>query len=72
VEYVSSGVGSLATNADRLIPIARSTVLCILLPRLLSIAITMAIMIELEPIGIKVNLVSPGFTKTNLNGFESF
>jgi NAD(P)-dependent dehydrogenase (short-subunit alcohol dehydrogenase family) len=33
-------------------------------------AITMAMMIELEPTGIKVNLVSPGFTKTNLNGFE--
>jgi NAD(P)-dependent dehydrogenase (short-subunit alcohol dehydrogenase family) len=27
-------------------------------------------MIELEGSGIKVNLVSPGFTSTNLNGFE--
>jgi NAD(P)-dependent dehydrogenase (short-subunit alcohol dehydrogenase family) len=26
-------------------------------------------MIELESTGIKVNLVSPGFTKTNLNGY---
>ena len=25
--------------------------------------------IELEPEGIKVNAVSPGFTKTNLNGY---
>jgi NAD(P)-dependent dehydrogenase (short-subunit alcohol dehydrogenase family) len=27
-------------------------------------------MVELESTGIKVNLVSPGFTKTNLNGYE--
>jgi NAD(P)-dependent dehydrogenase (short-subunit alcohol dehydrogenase family) len=32
-------------------------------------AITLAIMIELESTNIKVNLVSPGFTKTNLNGY---
>jgi NAD(P)-dependent dehydrogenase (short-subunit alcohol dehydrogenase family) len=31
-------------------------------------AITLAMMIELESTGIKVNLVSPAFTKTNLNG----
>jgi NAD(P)-dependent dehydrogenase (short-subunit alcohol dehydrogenase family) len=33
-------------------------------------AITLAMMLELESTGIKVNLVSPGFTKTNLNGYE--
>jgi len=27
-------------------------------------------MVELESTGIKVNLVSPAFTKTNLNGYE--
>jgi NAD(P)-dependent dehydrogenase (short-subunit alcohol dehydrogenase family) len=27
-------------------------------------------MVELEATGIKVNLVSPGFTRTNLNGYE--
>ncbi len=32
-------------------------------------AITLAMMFELEGSGIKVNLVSPGFTKTNLNGY---
>jgi NAD(P)-dependent dehydrogenase (short-subunit alcohol dehydrogenase family) len=32
-------------------------------------AITLAMAIELEPTGIKVNAVSPGFTKTNLNGY---
>jgi len=30
--------------------------------------LTVAIAIELEPEGIKVNAVSPGFTRTNLNG----
>ena len=30
---------------------------------------TLAMVIELEPDGIKVNAVSPGFTKTNLNGY---
>jgi NAD(P)-dependent dehydrogenase (short-subunit alcohol dehydrogenase family) len=33
-------------------------------------AITLAMMIELESTRIKVNLVTPGFTKTNLNGYE--
>src|ERR1700729_3551377 len=32
-------------------------------------AINLAMMVELESTGIKVNLVSPGFTKTNLNGY---
>jgi NAD(P)-dependent dehydrogenase (short-subunit alcohol dehydrogenase family) len=30
---------------------------------------TVAMAIELEPEGIKVNAVSPGFTKTNLNNY---
>jgi NAD(P)-dependent dehydrogenase (short-subunit alcohol dehydrogenase family) len=30
---------------------------------------TLAMMIELESTGIKVNLVSPTHTKTNLNGY---
>ena len=30
---------------------------------------TLAMAIELESTGIKVNAVSPGFTKTNLNNF---
>jgi NAD(P)-dependent dehydrogenase (short-subunit alcohol dehydrogenase family) len=67
---VSSGVGSLTTNADPAFPYhafygpvypASKTALN---------AITLAIIIELESTGIKVNLVSPGFTKTNLNGYE--
>jgi NAD(P)-dependent dehydrogenase (short-subunit alcohol dehydrogenase family) len=33
-------------------------------------AITLAMMVELESTGIKVKLVSPGFTRTSLNGYE--
>ena len=66
---VSSGVGSLTTNADPNYPYhaffgpvypASKTALN---------AITLAMMVELESTNIKVNLVSPGFTKTNLNGY---
>ena len=66
---VSSAVGSLASNADPAYPYhpmfgpvypASKTALN---------AITLAMMVELESTGIKVNLVSPGFTKTNLNGY---
>jgi NAD(P)-dependent dehydrogenase (short-subunit alcohol dehydrogenase family) len=66
---VSSGAGSLTMNANpanghRSIfgPVypASKTALN---------ALTLAMAIELEPEGIKVNAVSPGFTKTNLNGF---
>jgi NAD(P)-dependent dehydrogenase (short-subunit alcohol dehydrogenase family) len=32
-------------------------------------AMTLAMAIKLEPEGIKVNAVSPGFTKTNLNNY---
>jgi len=66
---VSSAVGSLTANADPAYPYhpmfgpvypASKTALN---------AITLAMMVELESTGIKVNLVSPGFTKTNLNGY---
>src|ERR1700734_3044682 len=66
---VSSGVGSLTSNADPAYPYhalfgpiypASKTALN---------AMTLAMMIELESTDIKVNLVSPGFTKTNLNGY---
>jgi NAD(P)-dependent dehydrogenase (short-subunit alcohol dehydrogenase family) len=66
---VSSGAGSLARNSDpahfgRLIfsptYAASKTALN---------ALTIAMAIELEPEGIKVNAVSPGFIKTNLNNY---
>jgi NAD(P)-dependent dehydrogenase (short-subunit alcohol dehydrogenase family) len=66
---VSSGVGSLTTNSDPAFgyrsifgPVypASKTALN---------ALTVAMALELEPEGIRVNAVSPGFTKTNLNGY---
>ncbi len=67
---VSSGVGSLTLNADPGYPYhlyfgpiypASKTALN---------GITLAMMVELESTDIKINLVSPGFTSTNLNGYE--
>ena len=67
---VSSGAGSLTTNSDpafhyRAIfgPVypASKTALN---------ALTVAMAAELEPEGIKVNAVSPGFTRTNLNAYQ--
>ncbi|HEY1694200.1 MAG TPA: SDR family NAD(P)-dependent oxidoreductase [Polyangiaceae bacterium] len=67
---VSSGVGSLTTNADPAYPhramfgpgySASKTALN---------AMTLAMAIELESTNIKVNAVTPAFTKTNLNGYE--
>src|SRR3984957_11250188 len=67
---LSSVVGSLTVNADPsfhyralyspIYPASKAALN----------AVTLAMMIELESTGIKVNLVSPGFTKTNLNGYE--
>ncbi len=66
---VSSGVGSLTMAADPqgryrstfgpVYPASKTALN----------AITLAMSIELEAEGIKVNAVSPGFTKTNLNGY---
>ncbi len=66
---VSSGVGSMTTNADPnfayrayygpIYPASKAAMN----------AMSLAMQIELEPTNIKVNLVSPGFTKTNLNGY---
>jgi NAD(P)-dependent dehydrogenase (short-subunit alcohol dehydrogenase family) len=39
-------------------------------PRRLSTPMTLAMAIELESTGIKVNACSPGFPKTNLNNYE--
>ena len=66
---VSSGVGSLATNADPdyqyhamfgpMYPASKTALN----------GITLSMMIELESTEIKVNLVSPAFTSTALNSF---
>ncbi|MGH8127636.1 MAG: SDR family NAD(P)-dependent oxidoreductase [Gammaproteobacteria bacterium] len=67
---VSSGVGSLATNADPAFPYHKFFGPVYPASKAALNAVTLAMMVELESTGIKVNLVSPGFTKTNLNGFE--
>ena len=67
---VSSRVGSLTSNADPSHPFHASYGPVYPASKTALNAITLAMMIELESTGIKVNLVSPGFTKTNLNGYE--
>jgi NAD(P)-dependent dehydrogenase (short-subunit alcohol dehydrogenase family) len=67
---VSSGVGSLATNANPAYSYRTFFSPVYSASKTALNAVTLAMMIELEKSEIKVNLVSPGFTKTNLNGFE--
>ena len=69
IVHVSSGAGSLTRNLDpanshRAIfgptyPASKTALN----------ALTAAMAIELEPDGVPVNAISPGFVKTNLNGF---
>jgi NAD(P)-dependent dehydrogenase (short-subunit alcohol dehydrogenase family) len=66
---VSSGVGSLTANADPAYPYHSMFGPVYPASKAAENAITLAIMIELEDTDIKVNLVSPAFTATNLNGF---
>ena len=66
---VSSGVGSLADNADPAFPYRPIFGPVYPASKAALNAMTLAMMIELESTGIKVNLVSPAFTKTNLNGY---
>lgn len=67
---VSSGVGSLTANADPAYPYHKQFGPVYSASKAALNAITLAIMVELEATDIKVNLVSPGFTSTNLNGYE--
>jgi len=67
---VSSGVGSLTTNADPAFPYRAIFSPGYSASKTALNAITLAMMIELENTSIKVNLVSPGFTSTALNNFE--
>jgi NAD(P)-dependent dehydrogenase (short-subunit alcohol dehydrogenase family) len=66
---VSSGVGSLTANADPTHPYHANYGPVYPASKAALNAMTLAMMIELESTGIKVNLVSPAFTKTNLNGY---
>ena len=67
---VSSGVGSLTLNADPAMHYHKSFGPVYPASKTALNAMTLAMMIELEDTPIKVNLVSPAFTKTNLNGYE--
>lgn len=66
---VSSAVGSLTMNADPAFPYRSIYGPVYPASKAALNAITLAMMIELEESGIKVNLVSPAFTKTKLNGY---
>jgi NAD(P)-dependent dehydrogenase (short-subunit alcohol dehydrogenase family) len=67
---VSSGVGSLTLNAGKTYSYRTLFSPVYSASKTALNAITVAMMVELESSGIKVNLVSPGFTSTNLNGYE--
>ncbi len=66
---VSSGAGSLTRNADPSAPYRSIFGPVYPASKTALNAITLAMAIELESTGIKVNAVSPGFTKTNLNNY---
>jgi NAD(P)-dependent dehydrogenase (short-subunit alcohol dehydrogenase family) len=67
---VSSGVGSLTMNSDPACPWRPNFGPVYPASKTALNAITLAMAIELESTGIKVNAVSPGFTKTNLNEYR--
>ena len=67
---VSSGVGSLTRNSDPAFPYRSIFGPVYPASKTALNAMTLAMAIELESTGIKVNAVSPGFTKTNLNNYE--
>lgn len=67
---VASGVGSLTLNSDPAFPYRGIYGPVYPASKAALNAMTLAMMVELEGTGIKVNLASPGFTSTNLNGYE--
>ena len=66
---VSSGVGSLTTNAGPASPYRHIFLPGYSASKTALNAMTLAMAIELESTGIKVNAACPGFTKTNLNNY---
>jgi NAD(P)-dependent dehydrogenase (short-subunit alcohol dehydrogenase family) len=67
---VSSGAGSLTLHSDPSFPFRSGFGPLYHASKTALNAMTLAMAIELEPAGIKVNAVSPGSTKTNLNNYE--
>ena len=66
---VSSGAGSLTMNSDPDNPYRSIFGPVYPASKTALNAMTLAMAIELESTGIKVNAASPGFTKTNLNNY---
>ena len=66
---VSSGLGSLTLNSDPAFPWRSIFGPVYPASKTALNAMTLAMAIELESTGIKVNAASPGFTKTNLNNY---
>jgi NAD(P)-dependent dehydrogenase (short-subunit alcohol dehydrogenase family) len=66
---VSSGVGSLASNADPSYPYHSMYGPVYPASKAAENALVLAMMVELEDTDIKVNLVSPAYTSTALNNF---
>lgn len=69
VVNVSSGVGSLTLNSDPSWPLRAHFDTTYAASKTALNALTVAMAVELEADGIPVNAVSPGYTKTKLNGF---
>jgi NAD(P)-dependent dehydrogenase (short-subunit alcohol dehydrogenase family) len=67
---VSSGVGSLTTNADPSYPYHAMFGPVYPASKAAENAMTLAMMVELESTDIKINLVSPAYTSTALNNFS--
>ena len=66
---VSSGVGSLTRTSDPAYPYRSIFGPAYAASKTALNAMTLAMAIELESTGIKVNAACPGFTKTNLNNY---
>ena len=67
---VSSGVGSLTRNADPAYPYRAIFGPGYAASKTALNAMTLAMALELESTGIKVNAACPGYTKTNLNNYS--
>lgn len=67
---VSSAVGSLTVNSDPASPFRTVFDAGYAVSKTALNGLTLAMAIELEPEGIRVNAVSPGHTRTRLTGFS--
>jgi NAD(P)-dependent dehydrogenase (short-subunit alcohol dehydrogenase family) len=67
---VSSGSGSLTIASDSSLPYRAQFSPLYSASKTALNALTVAMAIELEPEGISVNAVTPGFTRTAMNAFE--